>query len=303
MRKKETLVLVNQEKNLYFPKEYDKCELMSIYKYRAYWHRFLRKIILKGNFPGKGILFSHWKSKLKYANKVIIFDTGNIVEIVQWIKQKYPEKRVIVWYWNSVDSTIHPNKFVNDDIEFWSFDIKDCQKYGFSFNTQFYISGNLKRAITDNKNYTDAFFVGSDKNREMILKGLADIFDKEKIEYYFHIVKYGKSLSTEFNYKKPLKYPDVLGYIKNCKVIIDLVADWQNGLTLRPLEALFHKKKLITNMKNIIDYDIYNPNNIFILGVDDNKKLFDFVHTEYDVKNHDKLIAKYDFDNWLDRFY
>ena len=82
-----------------------------------------------------------------------------------------------------------------------------------------------------------------------------------------------------------------------------MVAEWQDGITLRPLEAFFLKKKLITNMKNIVKYDFYNSNNIFILGVDDFNKISEFINSPFDDKDYNRIVEKYCFRGWLKRFY
>ena len=69
----------------------------------------------------------------------------------------------------------------------------------------------------------------------------------------------------------------------------------QNGITIRIQESLIHKVKLITDDVNIVKYDFYNPNNIFILGRDNMNGLKDFLDTPYeDVKSDFFKHAYYD---------
>ena len=97
-----------------------------------------------------------------------------------------------------------------------------------------------------------------------------------------------------------MDYYEIIKLVGESKAILDLNNGNQVGLTLRPLEALFFKKKLITNNINIINYDFYSPDNIFILGVDDISNLTIFLNKKY--KEIDKkIIEKYDFSNWLKR--
>ena len=67
------------------------------------------------------------------------------------------------------------------------------------------------------------------------------------------------------------------------------------------MESIFLKKKLITNNKNVKNFKFYNKNNIFIIGIDKWENLEEFLNKKY----HDidrKILEKYDFKNWLDRF-
>ena len=73
----------------------------------------------------------------------------------------------------------------------------------------------------------------------------------------------------------------------NC--ILDYNQEGQVGLTLRPMEALFLEKKLITNNKDIKNYDFYNPSNIFILGENNIEDIKEFINKPYEKveqKNH-----------------
>jgi len=55
---------------------------------------------------------------------------------------------------------------------------------------------------------------------------------------------------------------------------------------------------LITNYKEIKQYDFYNPNNIFILGVDDIERFKVFMSTKFeDVPK--EYVNKYTFRGWL----
>lgn len=48
-----------------------------------------------------------------------------------------------------------------------------------------------------------------------------------------------------------ISYQENLDNIRKSKCIVDVVQKGQIGLTLRPLESLFFKKKLLTNNKCI----------------------------------------------------
>lgn len=296
------LVLINQTDNDYFPHEMESCVIRVLYNSNSIVNRIIRKLVLRYNFRcGIRYIFKHWIKDVEQADTIIIFDTGNASYISSFLKNSYPNKRVIVWYWNSVTASISVET-VGKEIEVWSFDPMDCKKYGMRFNTQFFIEDNLKRRQTIDQLY-DVFYVGLDKDRARYLKKLKDVFQENGISYYFNLVKYHNSTNDAgIEYKQALSYKDVLGYIYNSKVVVDLVADWQSGLTLRPLEALFYKKKLITNMKKIADYDIYNRNNIYIIGVDSWKDLPAFIMGKYDDEQHAELCQKYSFDSWIKRF-
>lgn len=300
---KKKLILVNNEKNEYFPEDIPYCYLRFLYVSNSFINRIARKIFLKLKIdPAISFIFQTWIKDVNNVDTIILFDTGNAPYISSFLRRKFPEKRIIIWYWNPVSGSIPYANFDSKGLEFWSFDPTDCEKYGFKYNTQFFISKNSNKVFSS-LNQQDVFYVGADKNRSKILADLKRIFDKNNISYYFNLVRFHNS-TNEFGieYMKPLSYAAVIENIKNSKVIVDLVADEQTGLTLRPLEALFYKKKLITNMKTIKQYDFYNQHNIFIIGMDNDDTLKQFIESDYDESNHEELTFKYEFRSWVNRF-
>ena len=108
-------------------------------------------------------------------------------------------------------------------------------------------------------------------------------------------------LEQKFLMEKGINYEQILKYIAESKCIIDIVQEGQEGLTWRPLEAMFYRKKLITNFKDIKEYDFYKKDNIFIIGEDDPSNIKNFVNTGY-VDIPQNIIKKYTIDGWIENF-
>ena len=116
-----------------------------------------------------------------------------------------------------------------------------------------------------------------------------------------------KAIKTNFKIiedkKDYIKYDEYIKNIQTSKCILDYNTNNKIApLTLRPLEALFLNKKLITNNLDIINYDFYNPRNIFILGKDDINDIKKFIDTPYQIVD-EKIVNYYDFNSWLQRFF
>ena len=94
---------------------------------------------------------------------------------------------------------------------------------------------------------------------------------------------------------------DILDYISKSKAIVDFQGDWQHGITLRPLEALFYGKKLITNSKEVEKMDFYRPGNVFCTYKDDISNINKFLDSPLEVIP-DEVIKKYDLTGWVERF-
>lgn len=96
---------------------------------------------------------------------------------------------------------------------------------------------------------------------------------------------------------KGISYFENIQNVSRCSCVVDITTE-QTGISLRPLEALFFDKKLITNNKSIKEYSFYHPNNIFILEEDDLRKLPEFVTTPVTAVS-EKVKDEFDINSWI----
>ena len=299
------LILVNNENNGYFENAIANCNLFYIFKSERMINRIFRKIILKTNSSLRKILFTHWKKRASECDTIILFDTGNAVTILKYLKEYYSGKRIIFWYWNRVSRSIPVDEIKKTGVEIWSYDPGDCEKYDLKYNVQFVFPQNYGINVSTSKEY-DAFFIGLDKNRGAILKAMAKHLKEAGCSFYYYLVKSktkaDSNVKQEYPYQPPVTYQKLIDMSIKSKALIDIIDEEQLGLTLRPIEGIYLKKKLITTMKHITDYDLYTPDNIFIWGVDDISKLKAFLESPYNNKGSVELKQKYSFDAWLHNF-
>lgn len=226
---------------------------------------------------------------------VIIFDSGKGKEIALLLRKIYKRIPMIFWYWNKIDDEKLLNKIKKSfKKDIYTFDKKDAKKYKINYLSQFYWyyeEEEVKSSIT-----YEVMFVGYDKGREKILLDLKEKLKKNNLKTFFHIVS-DKHIYDRFKKKnKLLSYFEIKEIIKKSKCILEIVKPGQEGLTLRAFEAMFFKKKLITNNLEIKNYEFYNKNNVFILQED--KDLLKFLELELD-NSYEKKLEKYLAENWL----
>lgn len=251
--------------------------------------RGLRKVHLSVCAPMKAVWLGRWIKVCKNYDTIILADAGNTFNVVNYINKRWPDKRVIVWYRNSVSATISPNDVGRGKCELWSFDSADCKKYHMKYNPQFYV---YSTDFSPKEIQYDVFFVGQDKGRLPVLRKMEEMLNRKGLSTKFCIVGVN---SPRLSYKK------ILDYISQSRVVLDCRCSWQEGITLRPLEALFYHKKLITDDVAITGYDFYNPDNIFIWNKDDVDSLTEFVKGEYHNVNED-VVKRYGLEEWVRRF-
>jgi hypothetical protein len=240
-------------------------------------------------------------NNLGQYNTIIIHASIIKVPVVKFINRISPEIRVIFWYWNPVNKILPIENIKDLNCEIWSFDPDDCKKYGLNENTQFFFS-NIK--LSNKPIEYDVIFVGRDKGRLENLLKLEKNFEDIGLKCKFHIVSNSRffNFSRNYIYSKPIEYEKVLDLIEKSKAILDFVSIGQKGLTIRPIEALFFRKKLITNDRFIKNLDFYHPDNVFILGKDKMEYLSDFLEKPF-IEIEESITSKYDFSNWIKRFF
>ena len=110
-------------------------------------------------------------------------------------------------------------------------------------------------------------------------------------------------------YKKNISYKENLKNVIQSDIVLDIPISGQKGLTLRVLEALYYKKKLISFNDYLKNELFYNDNNILILNegdLDSNiviDKIEEFLNKPYQDLKENELARKYfSFEEWILRF-
>lgn len=279
----------------------DNVDSLLLYKNKKIFNKIIRFFGIHFFTPLLFFSYGDWKYNIKKYDIIIVSSRKSAKYAIKYIKNN-SNCRVIVWYWNIVTKNeINPYYCKKQDVEVWTFDKCDADKYGMKFNDTYYFDCQLK----DNKKEKkyDVFYVGLEKSdRIELINKLLCLFDSNSITYNINIVKLKKICLKNHNikYSNYMPYNEVLNNISNCKAILDINISMQSGLSLRPMEALFFKKKLITNNIDIMKCEFYSPQNIFILGYDNIDKLSNFINGSYEDIDS-KIINKYIFSNWLKR--
>lgn len=245
----------------------------------------------------KNRLESIIKKGIKY--EAIIFFRGDLYERDVLLTCKSLSNKMVSFQADgiSVSQKILEYTDIFDDV--FCFDPNDSIKYNYKFLTNCILFTDVKKELIE----WDVFYLGTGTNerKESIVK-LENLFIKNNISFkaILHINKYKEEKivnSIEYTYRF-FDYSKVLEYEKKSKCILDLVHSNHNGLSFRFFEAMEMQKKIITNNIEVRKYEFYNKNNIFIIGLDDEKKLFHFINSPYKKLNED-MILKYKLENWL----
>ena len=275
-------------------------EVCNVYEYKVknIFEKILRKIVYFIDFYGTKKYYGTWVEKIEDPDvQLIVFDECRpYFRLSRILRKCY--RIPIIYFWNPIQKRNRIN-FLKKHFDVYTYSKEDSIKFELKFNQTF-----LPNYFFDFKNkdviYTSVF-IGQNKNRLKYLERLYTILPNS----YFHIIKDGNEKSNIMKLKsktEAISYSDYLKFIQKSGCIIEILPSNNAGFTLRSIESIVMQKKLITNNKKIIDYEIYKKGNIFIF--DDNtseKQLIDFIEQPF-IEYSDEERLYFSFDNWLNRF-
>lgn len=295
---------------LYAPPEFSQyysADVYPLYKELHGLQRTLFKLYEHVHFCDVTRWLEDWKYKIAEYDVIFIFDGVRGRDVIEYIRDHNKRARIIIYYINPVDFADRkaPHHYKGLECEFYTFDPIDAKKFGIEFKPYFYPEEYMVDCDEKVDIKQDVFFVGVDKDRLGIIKDLHKKFEQMNLTDKLMIVatphkKYSRS--DEKWLAKRVPYEKIAENIKQSRAILDIVQSGQSGITLRPMEAMFYNKKLITNNIYIKEYDFYNPRNIFILqerNISELKEFLDLpiIEIAQEVKN------KYRFSGgWLKEF-
>ncbi|NWC95267.1 MULTISPECIES: hypothetical protein [unclassified Pseudomonas] len=226
-------------------------------------------------------------------------------------KRSFSNAIFILYMWDSFGN----RRWGVDNLPFFdhvfTFDRNDAKKYALNFRPLFFSSGFEKKPLEENT-YDVSFIGTAHTDRYQVLtkvdRALGPgvhaywyLFLQAKWVYWaYKLTNKGFRLSTLSDFKfAPLNKATVQGVFFQSKAILDIEHPQQTGLTMRTLETLGARKKLITTNISVREYDFYSDNNICI--VDRNAPVIPpgFLAAAYtDVAP--EVYARYRLEGWLD---
>lgn len=242
----------------------------------------ISKNMLKNKFDKYFEVMCNKIQNYDYKKIVVIFggayfDLNNFLYLKANFKSKF-----IFYSWDSVHNYPRILNYYRYFDLYFSFDKRDSEKYGFHFLPLFSI---YKESLIK-CNY-DCSFVGTMAMSKIkaylnILSSLPKdlvfyeyLYMPSKFSYYYNLFfhyKYFSKLNKKDIHFTPLSSEDYGIVLSNSKVIIDCTRENQNGLTMRTIDAVCSRKRIITNNTSISNYEFYDAKNILIVA-DSSRKI------------------------------
>jgi hypothetical protein len=235
------------------------------------------------------------------------------IEALDIIKNKNPKAKFVLYLWDSIKRIHYVESKFTFFSKIYSFDRLDCLSNDLlSFNPLFFRNEYVYKD-NDEKISWDIYHLGwCHSDRLKLIKKLAGFCNKNNMNYklvlftgwfsYFMQTFFGGDLKGN---KKYLIFNTVSAQknhqnICRSKATLDIAHPLQSGLTMRTIELLGMRKKIITTNDDIVNYDFYHPNNVLVLDRENPILDKNFFEKEYS-EITEGIVSKYFISNWLSR--
>ncbi|KHT52224.1 hypothetical protein [Vibrio sinaloensis] len=218
---------------------------------------------------------------------------------------------ITLYMWDSFENKKYAKSLVNIVDDCYSFDLIDCSKDNkVNYLPLFYSKSTLPTSKTS---AYDLSFVGTlHSDRYQLIKSIekqVNDFGLNTFIYLYHPSKFvffiKKILKIDYVdikfsdvHFEPLPYTEVLNVFDNSFAILDMQHPSQSGLTMRTIETLGARKKLITSNPNVALLDFFDERNILVLEREQPTIPRNFFDDKYlDIPT--EVYEKYSLDGWL----
>lgn len=250
-----------------------------------------------------------------YFDYIVFFNPETITaSLLSELREKQKKAKFILYMWDSFCNKPHTKELLPFFDKSLSFNRDDSVNYNMKFRPLFFID-EYNDDYIDNATECDIdiCFIGTiHSDRYKILKQVERWAIENNLKTYFYmyfpswilylkykIQNYGKISVNKKDFKfTPIKSLEVINYLSRSKVIIDIQHPKQTGLTMRTIEMLGMRKKLITTNFDIKTYDFYNKNNIEIIDRNNVSINKDFIYKDFD-RSVDEARKMYSIESFL----
>lgn len=234
------------------------------------------------------------------------------LDILARLREKLKRARFIYYSWDSVRNNPNFEGAAAHFDELFTFDAEDAKRDPYlKLRPLFFL--NEYRNLEKVPELYDICFVGTvHSDRYRLIRKLGEIFTQAgaSMQFYMYIPHrmiywtnrlftpaFWRTKPSDFAFS-PLKKQDLLRLIARSKAVLDIQHPGQTGLTMRTMEMVGARKKLVTTNPFVSEYDFFRRENILI--VDRNKPVIaaEFISSTY-VDLPTDIYEKYSLDGWI----
>lgn len=229
---------------------------------------------------------------------------------IKLLREAFPNAKIILYLWDVMHECAMDDVLSACD-KVMSFDPEDAKKHNIEFRPTFFVNDYLKVKQLNDFKY-DLSFIGTlYPPRHKRIKFLESVFKHQGIRFFSYLyvsgfIMYMKEFIWHFPFYsiRKVRFDSIslegtIGILDECKCILDLNPPYQTSMSTRAHEAMAAKRKYITTNNHIRDYEYYNPNNIFILDINNPIIPKEFINSPFqEIDSH--IVYKYSVSGLVD---
>lgn len=245
----------------------------------------------------------------------IFFIKGESISpaIIERLRNVHPEAKIIIYYWDSIANNKNAKSMLTCFDKVFSFDKNDCKQFNLKFLPLFYIPQYADIANKHVEQEYDMMFAGTTHSeRYEFVNNIANqikqvggkcftwFYFPNKLNFYklkWDNPKFRSAKIEDFVFT-PMSRDVLLDYYAKSRIQIDMQHPKQTGLTMRTIETLGAKKKLITTNHHVFEYDFYRPENILVIDRNNPIISADFLNVGWKDIPED-VYKKYSISSWI----
>ena len=250
----------------------------------------------------------------EYDYILIIRGEYTPISSLKLLKETFPNAKLILYMWDSILN----NKRIEVKWPYFdrviTFDKKDYLEYKevLDFLPLYYYEDCLPSNAASRMEY-DIGFIGTghgdririinEVKKQCEVQGLriyTFMYLPHKLVYLYNKVTnpaFKHAKMNDFSYEK-MPFEKVYEIYDKSKCVLDIESITQTGLTMRTLEIIGLRKKLITTNPDIVNYNFYNENNIQMMDRENPKVDAGFINREY-VELDESIYKQYSLESWI----
>lgn len=267
--------------------------------YKGFFHEKLRKFHKQIQDENSGKQYDYIFSNSYLPRETVIS-----------YKKKFPSAKLILYLDDSVRNTYDVENTFDCYDSVKSFDRSDSIKYKIGLQPLFFEDSYVETTKVETQ--YDLCFIGTiHSDRLKVISKIDEICKKQNLRFFHYCY-----LQSNFIYyyywltkKEFRKYPksffafkqipskDVATIVKSSTAILDIQHPLQTGLTMRTIETIGARKKIVTTNADIKYYDICDSN-VCIVDRENPEILQGFLESSYNELKAD-IMNKYSLTGWI----
>ena len=254
--------------------------------------------------------FFHAHQEKTYDYIFVLVGVGLEQDLFEEFLRTQPQATKILYLWDDMRRV--PNFAETKELvdQIWSSDSKDCAEQGFRFLPLFYCDSYRYQNEEKDIDVSVTGSLHSDR-QNIIEKVLAD-FPQKKYKWYARMIPPMRD-AAKLLLRSRGKLPFYVSYktiplqenaeiLKRSKVVLDMPFASQTGLSIRTLEALAARTKLITTNHHVKEYDFYSDANILLIDRDNPMIDPEFIQTPYQPLD-EAIVERYSVSTWVNTLF